>query len=139
MINTENLYTLTILLNKYESLKLFIKLSHWNYKGLNFKSIHDLLDEIYNSLNEFADIVAERIAISQNVKIEINIPTFEDDILKSVIKNISLLSETLNLMVKNFKQDDPFISTLQEHELKLDKFVYLLNNHILNSLSNQSI
>ena len=42
-------------------------------------------------------------------------------------------------MVKNFKQDDPFISTLQEHELKLDKFVYLLNNHILNSLSNQSI
>ena len=37
------------------------KQAHWNVKGPNFISLHELFDEIYASFGEYADLVAERV------------------------------------------------------------------------------
>jgi len=38
-----------------------VKQAHWNVKGPNFISLHELFDEIYESVGEYVDLVAERI------------------------------------------------------------------------------
>lgn len=42
-------------------LKTQTKQAHWNVKGMNFYSLHELFDEIAGELEEFVDMVAERI------------------------------------------------------------------------------
>lgn len=42
-------------------LKTQTKQAHWNVKGLNFYSLHELFDEIASELEEYVDMVAERI------------------------------------------------------------------------------
>jgi len=37
------------------------KQAHWNVKGTRFYQLHILFDETYNEINEFIDLVAERI------------------------------------------------------------------------------
>jgi starvation-inducible DNA-binding protein len=37
-----------------------IKVAHWNVKGPNFKPVHELLDELAESVEEQIDIIAER-------------------------------------------------------------------------------
>lgn len=40
---------------------------HWNVKGIQFASLHALFEEQYNTLNNFADDIAERIlALGKN-------------------------------------------------------------------------
>ena len=36
------------------------KQAHWNVKGANFISLHKLFDEIYESVGEYVDTIAER-------------------------------------------------------------------------------
>lgn len=38
------------------------KQAHWNIKGPQFIQLHLLLDELYDGVGEYADLVAERIA-----------------------------------------------------------------------------
>ncbi|MBW4542485.1 MAG: DNA starvation/stationary phase protection protein Dps [Myxacorys chilensis ATA2-1-KO14] len=42
-------------------LKTQIKCSHWNVKGQNFYQLHELFDEIAAQIEEFIDLLAERI------------------------------------------------------------------------------
>ncbi|MEM9543301.1 MAG: DNA starvation/stationary phase protection protein Dps [Cyanobacteria bacterium P01_E01_bin.42] len=42
-------------------LKTQIKQAHWNVKGMNFIQLHELFDEMASELEEFVDMVAERI------------------------------------------------------------------------------
>jgi starvation-inducible DNA-binding protein len=42
-------------------LKTQVKQAHWNVKGLNFLQLHELFDELAGELEEFVDLVAERI------------------------------------------------------------------------------
>jgi starvation-inducible DNA-binding protein len=42
-------------------LKTQVKQAHWNVKGLNFYQLHELFDEMATELEEFTDMVAERI------------------------------------------------------------------------------
>src|SRR5262245_16470645 len=37
-----------------------IKVAHWNVRGPNFKPVHELLDELAESVEEQVDILAER-------------------------------------------------------------------------------
>src|ERR1700722_14136004 len=39
-----------------------IKHAHWNVKGPNFIALHLLFDQIWKESQEYADIIAERIA-----------------------------------------------------------------------------
>ena len=38
------------------------KVAHWNVKGPHFAALHELFDEIAESVDEYADLVAERAA-----------------------------------------------------------------------------
>ena len=42
-------------------LKTQTKQAHWNVKGMNFYQLHELFDEIASELEEYVDMVAERI------------------------------------------------------------------------------
>jgi starvation-inducible DNA-binding protein len=42
-------------------LKTQVKQAHWNVKGLNFYQLHGLFDEMATELEEYVDLVAERI------------------------------------------------------------------------------
>ncbi len=42
-------------------LKTQVKQAHWNVKGTDFYQLHELFDEIAGELEEFIDLVAERV------------------------------------------------------------------------------
>lgn len=42
-------------------LKTQTKQAHWNVKGMNFYQLHLLFDEIATQLEEFVDLIAERV------------------------------------------------------------------------------
>ncbi|MGK7914069.1 MAG: DNA starvation/stationary phase protection protein Dps [Prochloraceae cyanobacterium] len=42
-------------------LKTQVKQAHWNVKGLDFYQLHELFDEMASELEEYIDMVAERI------------------------------------------------------------------------------
>ncbi len=42
-------------------LKTQAKQAHWNVKGMNFYQLHELFDQLSGELEEFVDLVAERI------------------------------------------------------------------------------
>ncbi len=43
-------------------LKTQIKQAHWNVKGMDFYHLHEMFDEMAGELEEYIDMVAERIA-----------------------------------------------------------------------------
>jgi starvation-inducible DNA-binding protein len=42
-------------------LKTQVKQAHWNVKGMNFYQLHQLFDEIARELEEYTDLIAERV------------------------------------------------------------------------------
>ncbi|XGV96702.1 MAG: DNA starvation/stationary phase protection protein Dps [Leptolyngbya sp. BL-A-14] len=42
-------------------LKTQVKQAHWNVKGLDFYQLHELFDELAGELEEYVDLVAERV------------------------------------------------------------------------------
>lgn len=42
-------------------LKTQVKQAHWNVKGMDFYQLHELFDEIASELEEYIDMVAERV------------------------------------------------------------------------------
>ncbi|NDJ18352.1 DNA starvation/stationary phase protection protein Dps [Myxacorys almedinensis] len=42
-------------------LKTQVKQAHWNVKGMDFYQLHELFDEMASELEEFVDLVAERV------------------------------------------------------------------------------
>jgi starvation-inducible DNA-binding protein len=42
-------------------LKTQVKQAHWNVKGMDFYQLHELFDEMASELEEFVDMVAERV------------------------------------------------------------------------------
>lgn len=37
------------------------KQAHWNVRGISFKELHELFDELHEEIEEYIDLVAERI------------------------------------------------------------------------------
>lgn len=42
-------------------LKLQVKQAHWNVKGENFIALHQLFDDVAGAVEEYADMLAERV------------------------------------------------------------------------------
>ncbi len=53
--------TLTQTLATTLDLKTQVKQAHWNVKGLEFFQLHELFDEMAGEVEEYVDLVAERI------------------------------------------------------------------------------
>src|SRR5262249_31951013 len=39
-----------------------VKQAHWNVRGTNFIALHKLFDEVYDDVEEYGDLLAERVA-----------------------------------------------------------------------------
>ena len=64
-LNADVRKRITIILNQTLAatldLKTQTKQAHWNVKGMDFYQLHELFDEIASELEEYVDMVAERI------------------------------------------------------------------------------
>jgi starvation-inducible DNA-binding protein len=64
-IPTETRSQVNVLLNQSLAtaidLKTQIKYAHWNVKGKNFYQLHELFDQIASEVEEFIDLIAERV------------------------------------------------------------------------------
>lgn len=128
-IELSTINQLSQLLNLYEQTRIMLKLAHWNTTGINFLGIHELYDDVASSFLSYSDTIAERIRLSSDVSVYIeqfNLPEDRQSYLSFIIDHLHMVSNTINLITKNF--DDPFISVLQEHELEIDKYIYLLTS-----------
>jgi len=61
-VRTDVANLLAITLATTLDLKTQAKQAHWNVKGINFLQLHELFDQLSSELEEFVDLVAERIA-----------------------------------------------------------------------------
>jgi len=61
MLRTQVIELLNQTLASTLDLKTQVKQAHWNVKGKDFYQLHELFDEIAAEVEEFIDLVAERI------------------------------------------------------------------------------
>ncbi|NET51561.1 MAG: DNA starvation/stationary phase protection protein Dps, partial [Merismopedia sp. SIO2A8] len=54
-------YILNVTLAATVDLKTQTKQAHWNVKGIDFYQLHELFDEMASELEEYVDMVAERV------------------------------------------------------------------------------
>jgi starvation-inducible DNA-binding protein len=76
---------------------------HWNVEGKHFFGLHAKFEEIYNTLNEMADEVAERILMLDGKPVH----SFTEYIKTSKIKeklNLSSATETVQSLLDDIKQ-----------------------------------
>lgn len=84
---------------------------HWNVKGKDFVSLHDLFKEQYEDLHEFGDEIAERISALGYLAPG----TYRDYMELSFIKEDSSLPSSGDEMVKNLLHDNELmIKNLRE-------------------------
>ena len=62
-------------------LALQSKHAHWNVKGPSFQSLHRLFDDVYEAVDEYVDLIAERI---------VQLGGLADGTAASVVKRSSL-------------------------------------------------
>ena len=60
-IRTQIIELLNTSLAATTDLKTQVKQAHWNVKGINFYQLHQLFDEIATDLEEYIDLIAERV------------------------------------------------------------------------------
>jgi len=71
-------------------LKTQVKQAHWNVKGMDFYQLHELFDEMASELEEFIDLIAERVTALGGLAMgtariaasESTLPEFPFDILE---------------------------------------------------------
>jgi len=115
---------------------------HWNIAGRQFFALHEKFEEIYNSLNEMADEIAERIlmlggkplhAFSDYIRVtslkeRVNLSSAEDTIkalLEDTAKLIENEREILALASEN--NDEGTVSLMADYIGKQEKTVWMFN------------
>ena len=115
---------------------------HWNIAGRQFFALHEKFEEIYNSLNEMADEIAERIlmlggkplhAFSDYIRVtslkeRVNLSSAEDTIkalLEDTAKLIENEREILALASEN--DDEGTVSLMADYIGKQEKTVWMFN------------
>lgn len=115
---------------------------HWNIKGNQFFVLHEKFEEVYNTLNEMADEVAERILIlggkplhsfSEYLKIseineQTNVNSPEESItnlLKETQKLIAIEREILSFASEN--GDEGTVGMLSDYISEQEKMTWMLN------------
>lgn len=123
-----------------------VRVAHWNVKGPNFIGLHKLFDEIYESVGEYTDTIAERCVqlggtargtvrvASQNSQLEeypLDVFTCEDHV-REVSKRISAFAKSCRQAIDESDEaedmctNDMFIEICQT----LDKWLWFVEAHI---------
>ncbi len=115
---------------------------HWNVKGKQFFVLHEKFEEVYNTLNEMADEVAERILIlggkplhsfSEYLKIseideKTNVSSAEDtvkNLLEDTEKLLAIEREILSFASDN--GDEGTVAMLSDYIGEQEKLIWMLN------------
>jgi starvation-inducible DNA-binding protein len=122
------------------------KQAHWNVKGLHFRTLHLLFDEIYEHAVEAMDLIGERIVqlggmaegICQIVTERTSLPrypayiTHDQDHLDSLSTSISILGKQVRQNIHELVEwkDDASADILVEILRQLDKDLWMVESHI---------
>jgi starvation-inducible DNA-binding protein len=152
--NIENLH---VILHGTLALRLKAQRCHWNVRGENFRSYHELFQDLYEELNDGFDEIGEQIRIlDQTVEFESSRVTealktlnsvarrqgydmFEDgfepdreDLL--MINHLYRLNKALSRIIENAIEDAPDASALEdfliERKRSHDFHEYMLQSHL---------
>jgi starvation-inducible DNA-binding protein len=128
-------------------LKLHVKAAHWNLRSENFLSIHRLLDEIAELVDDSADEVAERIrqlgeavdGSSKLVSSKNRLPSFPVGVLDAT-EAIEAVCQSLQAVIKVLREGidmtsedptEPITADLLTQVCgKLELHLWLLNSHL---------
>lgn len=93
-------------------LKTQVKQAHWNVKGMDFYQLHELFDEMASELEEYIDMVAERVTALAGLALgtariaaaQSKLPEYPFDILDGK-DHIIALSERYATYAKSLRED----------------------------------
>jgi len=139
---TEMVVKLNSYLSSVQITYMNVRGYHWNIVGKQFFALHEKYEEIYNSLNEMADEIAERILMLDGKPLH----SFSDYIKSSPVKerqNVSsaeatikaLLEDTMKLLeaereilaFASDNGDDGTASLVSEYISGQEKMIWMFN------------
>lgn len=134
--------TLQKLVHNCVALSLLFKHCHWNARGTMFKPLHDFLDEVYGTLVETSDDLAERMqaldypasGLVQDVASEAEVgplpvaflkpPTIVDELTT----RLTSLCEMFNKAIESTSSDPVTSNMLQDMTKHLEKHLWMLRS-----------
>jgi len=122
------------------------KQAHWNVKGMNFIALHQLFDEIAESVEDFLDLLGERVtALGADAQGTVRMsasnsrmPEFPDDLktgedfVETMRDRVSMFANETRASVDKAMESgdeataDLFIEIVRE----MDKYTYFLEAHL---------
>ena len=125
------------LINQITALQIFCKDAHYNFRGLDYKPLHEWMDEISNPLDDFLDEMKESILLRTNNEVprgtEINanaafyVPSevgeTNQEILSNVQAVIMMVHQTINGLKDMSVGNGDILGRLDSH---LEKHLGLL-------------
>ncbi|MHC5860952.1 DNA starvation/stationary phase protection protein Dps [Nostoc sp.] len=142
-------------------LKTQIKYAHWNVKGKDFYQLHLLFDEIASEVEEFIDLIAERIATlggkalgtSRIAAKESELPEYPfdavdgtDHVIALGVGEASLKENRLAIYAKSLRKNIDKINDLGDMDTNdlfveisrvIDKRLWFLEAHLQTSFQNK--
>ena len=120
--------------------------AHWNLKGSNFIGVHTMLEGFYNQLNEFTDLLAERIVLiggvadgtSQTLASTTRLAPYQNDLLDSMA-HLDALGERYAQVAKATRAgidetdeagDADTADLLTEISRAIDKDLWMIDAHL---------
>ena len=135
-------------LTELQQLQLQIKQAHWNVSGTLFISLHELLQEHYEGVSKYADMIAERmlaIGASSDGRATTIIQTsaipefpggYIDDaeVIRWFTNAYKVVGEEMRGGIKATEDSDPTTSNmLQEVEGVIDKYQWQMRGFVQNT------
>lgn len=127
-------------------LALITKQAHWNLKGKNFYSVHKMLDEVRDDVDEYVDDMAERITALGGVAVGTAQAVAERTGLPSYPTDLQLAEDHVRALVERFAAvanevrgnigevdeagDPDTADVLTSVSRGLDKWLWMLEAHL---------
>lgn len=132
------------LLAEFTDLALITKQAHWNMKGHNFISVHEMLDPFNEKLLEYTDKIAERIvqlggtAFGRSQDIVEHTPfshyptniSMVEDHLNALLPAYATLANHIREIITTGNGDETTRSILTDASEDLDKFLWFIEAQI---------
>lgn len=119
---------------------------HWNLKGDDFYTIHKLMDEFYDDINDKIDAVAERLIVIggrplgslKRIMATTNIKELEDEDIRSkeafnhLITDFNQLLQHSNRLIQLSDEENDYgtADEFTEYSKNFGKILWMLNSYI---------